>query len=80
MARDNKRPYKRKCDQCGRIFYAARPKAMYCSGRCKVAAFRERHSDQLIYAQMEKLVSQTNLGKMRDKFKKEGTAWSKTRP
>ena len=30
------------CERCGRLFPAARVSARYCSGRCRIAAWRER--------------------------------------
>lgn len=67
MKRKQKRIYQKKCEQCGRMFWAARAIAMYCSGRCKVAAHRERQYDAGVYAAIEQMVSETNLGKMAQK-------------
>lgn len=40
---ERRRPDARRCVRCGRVFVSAVPRQIYCSARCRKAAYDERN-------------------------------------
>ena len=47
--------YRIKCPMCPEWFFSKRSDAIYCSGRCRSRAFRERDKDRRHFAKMQEV-------------------------
>lgn len=56
----------RYCAQCKRRFRPARSKQKFCTAACRTAAYRDRRYERGLAVRMDKVVSQLNLGRLRD--------------
>lgn len=69
MARRKPKLEYRRCAYCNKRFRPQRPKQVYCSDKCRAAAYRQRRQERDLQAWADGVIAQTPLGQMARKMR-----------